>query len=391
MKQVRNINLYGWGLGLLLALAACSDEETNLAPQEGNATMTFRLSTRADEEGAALTEQHTHLYVAERLSEHSGIDEDNPMGGTEIPLYCDKDFVIDGNEYSVTNLLGQWYKFAFVCVPDLEEVKGKPFEEMGEKMLFKRYNATEDNINDFNEYHIDYTPVLKYQGNNLRKVSDKDLSVYRKVIDRWAIANSVLTENVLLGRLTGQLVLHMGKLQDQFPTQVDSIVVYLDKVPAWFYVRDNASDSIIYKPSTVGRDVYNVRAVWIPTEEEYKNNEEVTIVLNLLPEQFDSNDVIRVYRSQNDRPDPSHPLQNDEGEPIVIKKNTRTIVRFNGLHPEEFEPIVIKKNTRTIVRFNGLHPEEFEVRYAGFADGNDAVVGVDDDKWNGNQLNKGDN
>ena len=45
--------------------------------------------------------------------------------------------------------------------------------------------------------------------------------------------------------------------------------------------------------------------------------------------------------------------------------------------------IEIKKNTRTIVLFNGKDKETFEVRYAGFADGNDATVDVDDDAWDG--------
>ena len=47
------------------------------------------------------------------------------------------------------------------------------------------------------------------------------------------------------------------------------------------------------------------------------------------------------------------------------------------------DAIEIKKNTRTIVLFNGKDKETFEVRYAGFADGNDATVDVDDDAWDG--------
>ena len=73
MKYTGKIALCGWGLSLLLTFAACSDEESNVTTQEGNATMTFRLSTRAEGDEATSTEQHTHLYVAERLSEHSGI------------------------------------------------------------------------------------------------------------------------------------------------------------------------------------------------------------------------------------------------------------------------------------------------------------------------------
>lgn len=357
MKQVRNINLYGWGLGLLLALAACSDEETNLAPQEGNATMTFRLSTRADEEGATSTEQHTHLYVAERLSEHSGIDEDNPMDGTEIPLYCDKDFTIEGNSYSVTNLLGQWYKFAFVCVPDLEEVKG-----MGEDMLFKRYNAETQKNEDFNNYYVSYKPVLEYQQDNYEKVAEQDLAIYRKIIDRWAIANSILEEDVRLTRVTGQLVLDMGKPADQFNEEEIDYITISFYTPVSFYLRDAAKDSVIIMNNSLstGSPIF-FTIDWEPTSEEFEANERKIFTINLLPSVLRENANIKVvykdYRSE------SYPLQNDEGEPIQIKPNTRTIVRFNG-----------------------MHPEEFEVRYAGFADGNDAVVGVDDDEWTGSKL-----
>ena len=341
MKQVRNINLYGWGLGLLLALAACSDEETNLAPQEGNATMTFRLSTRADEEGAASTEQHTHLYVAERLSEHSGIDEDNPMSGTEIPLYCDKDFTIEGNEYSVTNLLGQWYKFAFVCVP---------FADMLNPVTG----------NDFNTYYIDYEPALEAQA-ELNNSVDQDLAVYRKIIDRWAIANSILEEDVELTRVTGQLIMDMGKVADQFPEQPKSITVTLNDIPTSFYLRDYAMDSVIVK----GKATDGKTFTWTVSEEDWNNNRRQEFAIALLPATLTASVTINYGEGSEAA---TYTLQNDNGEPIVIKKNTRTIVRFNG-----------------------LHTNEFEVRYAGFADGNDAVVGVDDDKWNGNQLNKGDN
>ena len=371
MKYTGKIALCGWGLSLLLTFAACSDEESNVTTQEGNATMTFRLSTRAEGDEATSTEQHTHLYVAERLSEHSGIDEDNPMGGTEIPLYCDKDFTIEGNSYSVTNLLGQWYKFAFVCVPDLEEVKGTD-DEMGKrKMLFV---SDKNAATNFNGYYVNYSPVLGYQEANLRKVSasdfDKDLSVYRKVIDRWAIVNTILEEDVLLERITGQLVLVMGKPKDQFPKEVESIHVKLTNIPTQFYIHDNANGDILIK-ETGSSATRTIDAKWEFEPGEFDANEEIVITLNLLPYTFVNNaetgsgrieDRISIIYTQGAASD-SYPLQNDEGEPIQIKPNTRTIVRFNG-----------------------MHPEEFEVRYAGFADGNDAVVGVDDDEWTGSKL-----
>ena len=339
MKQVRNINLYGWGLGLLLALAACSDEETNLAPKEGHATMTFRLSTRTDEEGAASTEQHTHLYVAERLSEHSGID--NTTGDVKIPLYCDKDFTIEGNSYSVTNLLGQWYKFAFVCVPFADMLK-----------------AEEEN---FNEYYIDYSSVLTEQA-NLNAFIGQDLAVYRKIIDRWAIANSILEEAVELTRVTGQLVMDMGKVADQFPEQPKSITVTLNNIPASFYLRDYAMDSVIVKDKATESKTFT----WTVSEDDWNNNRRQEFAIALLPATLETASVTINYGEESE--EETYKLQNSDEQPIVIKKNTRTIVRFNG-----------------------LHPNEFEVRYAGFADGDDAVVGVDNDEWNGNQLSKGDN
>ena len=319
MKQMRNINLYGWGVGLLLALAACSDEETNLAPKEGHATMTFRLSTRAEGDDG------------------SGMDDET--GDVQIPLYCDKDFAIEGDEYSVTNLLGQWYKFAFVCVPL-------------ESMLHA-------DGNDFNMYYIDYEPVLTAQV-NLNSIG-QDLAVYRKIIDRWAIANSILTEDVELTRVTGQLVMDMGKVADQFPKKPESITVSLNDIPTSFYLRDYAMDSMIVRDGT---GIYDF--TWNISGKDWINNRRQEFAIALLPDTLESASVMITYVEENEKE--TYTLQNDNGEPIVIKKNTRTLVRFNG-----------------------LHPDEFEVRYAGFADGDDAIVDVDEDEWNGNQLNKGDN
>ena len=43
--------------------------------------------------------------------------------------------------------------------------------------------------------------------------------------------------------------------------------------------------------------------------------------------------------------------------------------------------ILIRKNIRTTVLFNGMTTEQFEVRYAGFDD--DVAIDVDDDAWDG--------
>ena len=59
------------------------------------------------------------------------------------------------------------------------------------------------------------------------------------------------------------------------------------------------------------------------------------------------------------------------------------VLRGRAEEDVPMDAIEIKKNTRTIVLFNGKDKEAFEVRYAGFADGNDATVDVDDDAWDG--------
>ncbi|OUO53158.1 hypothetical protein B5F77_06365 [Parabacteroides sp. An277] len=153
----------------------------------------------------------------------------------------------------------------------------------------------------------------------------------------------------------------MGKVADQFPEQPKSITVTLNNIPTSFYLRDYAMDSVIIKDET---STYNF--TWNILDGDWINNRRQEFAIALLPDTLESASVAITYVEENKKE--TYTLQNDNGEPIVIKKNTRTIVRFNG-----------------------LHPNEFEVRYAGFADGDDAVVGVDNDEWNGNQLSKGDN
>ena len=342
-------------------LSGCTNDSDVLPEGEGG-TMTFQLSTRA---GNGIGEgQQVRLFVAERAQEHSGFPGEvhpEPDQYGEIPdykqpeedLHVVETIDLGGSSYQVTGLYGQWYKFAFVCTP---KVGGELF-------------GPETENHDFGECYIDYEPVLDYQS-NLNDVEDEDLAIYRKVIDRWAIANTILEEDVLLERITGQLVLVMGKPKDQFPKEVESIHVKLTNIPTQFYIHDNANGDILIK-ETGSSATRTIDAKWEFEPGEFDANEEIVITLNLLPYTFVNNaetgsgrieDRISIIYTQGAASD-SYPLQNDEGEPIQIKPNTRTIVRFNG-----------------------MHPEEFEVRYAGFADGNDAVVGVDDDEWTGSKL-----
>ena len=45
--------------------------------------------------------------------------------------------------------------------------------------------------------------------------------------------------------------------------------------------------------------------------------------------------------------------------------------------------VEVRKNRVTSVLYNGMEKDEFEVRYAGFATGDDSTVKVDEDEWNG--------
>ena len=209
--------------------------------------------------------------------------------------------------------------------------------------------------------NIDYSSVLTEQA-NLNASIDQDLAVYRKIIDRWAIANSILEEEVELTRVTGQLIMNMGKVADQFPKQPKSITVTLNNIPTSFYLRDYAMDSVIVKDEAVEDKTFT----WTVSEDDWTNNRRQEFAIALLPATLGNASVTINYGEGSEKE--TYKLQNSNEQPIVIKKNTRTTVLFNG-----------------------MTTGEFEVRYAGFADGNDAVVGVDDDKWNGNQLNKGDN
>lgn len=318
------------------ALFSCSDEMKEGGENDGNLPVaTFKVTTRASDNSAdneISDKQFTRLFLAERLSEHTD--------GSET-LHCDASnrFDLDGSTYQLEGLKGQWYKFAFVCVPDLKGMGGGSAMFVGET---KDYSEE----HDFNKLMVDYQPVLVYQASEPTAANNDDLSVYRKIIDRWVDATNPTSEDVALTRVTGQLILDMGKPADQFENQVSSITLTVI-TPTRFYIRDEAEDQVI---------VYNV------SENDFTIN---------VSEQK-TRQILRVSLLPGEL------------------KNAKVTVYFNGGTSEEFvlqnenkEPIQIKKNTRTTVLFNGMHTDEFEVRYAGFDDGGDATIDVDDDKWDG--------
>ena len=361
--------------------------------------MTFQLSTRA---GNGIGEgQQVRLFVAERAQEHSGYPEKDPVssddvnefhpyvpddaedpyeiyGQPEEDLHVVETIDLGGSSYQVTGLYGQWYKFAFVCTP-----------KVGGELFGPETEPNKEPNHDFGECYIDYAPVLDYQEDNLNTAQDEDLAIYRKVIDRWADASSPLTEDVTLTRQTGELVLNMGIPEDQFDDdegEVHHFKITL-QTPTQMYVRDMARDSVLIAA--------------VPSEHEFiwnvtSQSDEQEIHISLLPDVkpgFDSETL-----AEGD----------DEGETPAVTDERRLyylavqafdadgkIVYIKGLEgttPKEISVIqdisknidrniLIRKNIRTTVLFNGMTTEQFEVRYAGFDD--NAVVDVDDDAWDG--------
>ena len=370
-------------------LSGCTNDSDVLPEGEGG-TMTFQLSTRA---GNGIGEgQQVRLFVAERAQEHSGYPEIEPgpndVNGfhpyvpdgedpydiyrqPEEDLHVVETIDLGGSSYQVTGLYGQWYKFAFVCTP---KVGGELF-------------GPETENHDFGECYIDYKPVLEHQS-NLNDVEDEDLAIYRKVIDRWADASSPLTEDITLTRQTGELVLNMGIPADQFDGEVDHFVITL-RTPTRMYVRDMAMDSVLIAA--------------VPSEHEFTWNvtsqsEEQEIHISLLP------DVKPGFQPLAEDDDEGEtPAVTDERRLYYLAveayadEEEKSPIPFKGLEgttPKDISVIqdisknidrniLIRKNIRTTVLFNGMTTGQFEVRYAGFDDKAAAVVDVDDDAWDG--------
>ena len=326
------------GIGLLATcLAGCSDD----VPQEEGQTETavsFRMATRAAEnspEEEITDRQFTRLYVAERKPE------------TDEILYCDKSYDLDGQTYHLENLQGIWYKFAFVCVPDVADGMGSG--------MFPGETEFESG-KDLYGFKINYAPVLTYQA-GLDEASKADLSVYRKVIDRWIDADMPTEEDVVVNRLTGRLVLTMGKPAGQFDGKTKGAVTEITvsmETPTDCYIRDESCDSVIVENRATKSFTWTVAAD--------KQLEEQVLPIDLLPGELKDATVTVSFKNGSSE---EYTLQGRTGEETKA------------------DNIVIKKNTRTIVLFNGKEKDMFEVRYAGFADGNDAWVDVDDDAWDG--------
>lgn len=322
MKQTLT---YLCGLAAALLLVACHDDNAP-ATEEGTAKATFRIYTRANVSPG--TDQQAALYVAERRQE----DEQDE-------LYCSARHDVGNGSYLLENLGGQWYKLAFVCVPNSVTLPDIPADHA------------------FNDLLLDYTPVLKTQNQQ----EDADLAIYRHIIDRWLRPGEQLTEDVTLSRITGQLILDMGILKDQFPSEVTKIEITLNEVPSKVYLRDNANGEIL--TNTTSPSTYT----YIYEQIQWDSNDHFRACLNLLPHTLKEAKVTVTLVDGT-----------DEGEEPDILTFSLVSGHHNGT--EEKADIAVLANTRTTVYFRGMEADEFEVRYAGF-DG--SGIGVADDEWNG--------
>lgn len=382
-------------------LSGCTNDSDVLPEGEGG-TMTFQLSTRA---GNGIGEgQQVRLFVAERAQEHSGypeiepeedidVDEFHPYvpddaedpyeiyGQPEEDLHVVETIDLGGSSYQVTGLYGQWYKFAFVCTP---KVEGELFGPETE--------ADKEPNHDFGECYIDYEPVLNYQS-NLNDVEDEDLAIYRKVIDRWADASSPLTEDVTLTRQTGELVLNMGIPADQFDGddgEVHHFKITL-QTPTQMYVRDMAMDSVLIA-AVPSKHTF----IWNVTSQSEEQEIHISLLpdvdpdFELLAEGDDEEETpavtderrlyylaVEAYADAEENDNTLIPFKDIEGK----TKNIAVIQDINNENGMIDRNILIRKNIRTTVLFNGMTTGQFEVRYAGFDD--NVAVDVDDDAWDG--------
>lgn len=345
MEWIYNIYRYVW-IGVVACLAGCADK----LPQNGQPVeLSFRMGIQSKEGATGLpvsSNQLVRLYLAERKPEAGKPIEDAQH---EVVLSCENYYNLDEESYHLMGLQGVWHKFAFVCVPDVEKNMGRSI--FPSDIFFMTYK-------DLYDFQLNYEAVLDYQAKQDTVVT-KDLAVYRKIMDRWIDADMPTSEDVLMSRITGQLVLNMGKPANQFDTaakgRVKAFGLRIGTSKSCF-IRDEACDSVIITARV------NKEFTWKVDSAAQKKEQILTIAL--LPGELSEALVTVAF----ERGEP-------EAYPLRGKIGTTAL-----------KDITIKKNTRTVVLFNGMKKDMFEVRYAGFADGNDATVDVDDDAWDGVEM-----
>lgn len=335
--------IYFCTLAALMMLPACNNnDEVPAVPAEKETVMLSGTVSRADGSGIP-TGHQAKLYVAERKAEDP-----------QEELYCDKAYPIT-DSYSLTGI-AQWYKLAFVSVPTSITLPDAPSNHA------------------FNELIVDYSSVL----GNQDKRQNEDLAIYRANIDRWLMSDETLKEDVTMKRITGQLVLDMGVLEDQFPSKVSKIEVYLPGVPTQVYIRDNADGSV----NLVEGQTTNCSYTFEPLSQD-----EYAMYFNLLPCTLKDGVISKVEGTETETPDAGSKSRAEStysatGSYIKVtygnERNESTEVLY-AIKSTQGQPIEIKPNVKTTVYFNGMENGEFEVRYAGFEG---TEIGVEED-WNG--------
>lgn len=312
-----------------LMAAGCSENDSPAA-DEGQVQAVFKIESRADGT-ETLTDECLRMFIADRRQEHDNTEA----------LHCGEDWRIDltANRYELSGMTAQWYKFAFVSVPNCAGVDGKS--------LFTVANRADKNTCNFNELAINYALVLEAQQKESNMTSVDKLDVWRAVMNRWLQPDQVLTKNVTMQRLTGRLELNLGIPKDQFRAKVASIAVTLNGVPQKFLIHDEDEGQII----TQSTQSYTFTYTDIPWDE----GSDYVVTLALPPHEVQAALVV-TYTDRS------------------IQPEVYQIVDSNK------EAVSIKANTKTTILFNGMETGEFEVRYAGFNE--KAVIDVDDE-WNG--------
>ena len=191
-------------------------------------------------------------------------------------------------------------------------------------------------------------------------------------------------------RQTCEIVMNMGIPADQFDGEVDHFVITL-QTPTQMYVRDMAMDSVLIAA--------------VPSEHEFTWNvtsqsEEQEIHISLLPDVKPGFDSETLAEGDDEGETPTvtderrlyylavEAYADAEGNTLIPfkdiegKETTRAVIQdINNENGMIDRNILIRKNIRTTVLFNGMTTGQFEVRYAGFDD--DVAIDVDDDAWDG--------
>ena len=349
-------------------LESCSTESMEVEMEAGEPALSFDISRTGTNE-----DQLIRVLVAERSVDHTT--------ATDGGLYCglDKRFFLDkgATTYLAQDLKLQWYKFVFLGVPD---IKDEGYAIDGQQ-LFSDVKAEPETLeattNDFSKLLIDYGPILELQAKQSDASAKYDLNLYRGVANRWMtrpdeIDGAVVpSEEVAISPITGEFLLDLGILPDQFEHVISTITLALN-VPGRVYVYDDyrengypqgndviqVNESNVYVENSTVTFTY----VYTPGMEELAGKEHCKLKLNLLPCSLDGTLTVAF-----------------EAVDGVVPEEQKYAIHSDATS----SPLVeIKPETRTTLLFNGMHAGYFEVRYAGFDD-KAAVVDVDDDAWDG--------